>query len=165
MVTTIQFTAIVLSIIALIIAIWWLAVSWKYSSFLNDYKYARGSNASAAGQTMNLVCGAGKQICVYRATQLCSNPDSNNFENPSTDPISSGLKLNGSKYGEFDPDTTVDYTSTLGKACNGQNTCSFTFNPLAWSNSMTCSSGNTQLTSAYSCVSDSSECQSYTSSS
>lgn len=141
------------------IAVWWFIVSWQYRSYLKHASYARGANATEEGQTLNLSCDQGKEICVYRATQICSDPDSNNFENQQTDPISSGLDGKNS-YGDFNSDTTVDRTADMSRECNGKQTSSFKFAAKGWPNGMTCH-GKTQLISTYSCIPKGTTCSNY----
>ncbi len=152
----------VLLAIGLGIAIWWFVIAEKYRSYLGKYAYARGANATAAGQTLNLTCDQDKEICVYRAVQICTVPDDHNFESSPLEPIASGLGKNNAAYGDFDPDTTVDMTSELNEKCKGQKNCSFMFTPKPWPHNGSCpSDSNTQLISTYSCIPKGSMCQSY----
>jgi len=136
-------------------ALWWLTVAMKYRTYLKTKSYPRGANVTQ-GQTTNLKCELGNEICVYRATQICTDPGKNNFENPETDPISSGLNDSGEKYGEFNPLTTIDLTKNLSKTCNGSENCSFKFTP---NQNLKCN-GEYQLISTYSCIPKNSDCES-----
>jgi len=163
-VSTFEIVGMVLLAILLGVAIWWFVIAENYRKYLSTYSYARGANASKAGETLNLTCDDDKEICVYRATQICTDPDSNNYENPSTDPIASGTSSDD-KYGDFSSATTVDLTSDLSGACNGKETCAYKFSPKAWPSGMPSCGGDSQLISAYACVPKGSTCQSYKSSS
>jgi len=117
----------VLLAIVLGIVVWWFVIAEKYRKYLGNYSYTRGSNATSSGQTLNLTCDQDKEICVYRAVQICTVPDSNNFESSTLEPIASGLGDNNAAYGDFDPDTTVDLTKDMGRECNGQERCQYKF--------------------------------------
>ena len=158
-ISTFEVVMLLLLFVVLLISIWWFSVAEKFRIYLQGYTYGRGANAWKAGQTLNLTCGAGKEICVYRATQICTDPNQDNLENYATDPIASGLDSNDS-YGDFNSQTTVDLTDDMSDACNGSSTCSFKFTPKPFPGGMTCG-GNTQLISTYSCIPSGILCQSY----
>ncbi|MGV9199675.1 MAG: hypothetical protein ACOC4M_12750 [Promethearchaeia archaeon] len=138
-------------------AIWWLAVAGHYRLYLNDYKYTRGAHATSGGQTIKLTCDADKQICIDKAVQICSIPDSNNFESSPLEPISAGLD-GSSPYGSFNPKTTVDISSDMEKECNGKSTCSYTFKPSAFPVG-SCPSKHTQLIGSYTCIGKDETCK------
>ena len=162
-VSTSEVYIILILIILLAVAIWMYVVSLQRKKFLDTYKYARGSNAWQDNSVMNLSCGADREICIFRATQVCSGSDSNNFEVKATDPIASGLDA-PDFYGDFNSKTTVDLTSAMSKKCNNQETCSYTFkasdNPFP--NGMVCNApANSQLISSYTCIPTGSKCNNY----
>ena len=93
----------------------WFAIAERYRHHLKDFKYARGANALGCGKTLNLTCDQDKEICVYKATQICSIPGVNNHEMADSidlEPISGG---HDSPYGSFNPHTTTDLTKDMGK--------------------------------------------------
>lgn len=163
-VTTFQVFGILALTFFLIIVIWIYVVSLQRKKFLDSYIYARGANSSLPPNTggttntsqLNLSCGEGRQICVFRATQICSGSNTNNFEYENTDPFLSD--------GSFNPSTTIDRTSDLENKCNGNSTCQFTFDPstttfpdgTGWSCPV-----NSQFLSSYTCVTSVDECQNY----
>lgn len=157
---TFEIIGMVLLAIVLGVAIWWFVIAENYRKYLTTYSYGRGANASKAGQTVHLACDDGKEICVYRATQICTDPDSNNFENPSTDPFAAGT-ASDDKYGDFSSSTTSDLTNDMSGECNGKETCAYKFMPTRWPSSMPGCAGDTQLISTYACIPKGSTCQSY----
>lgn len=165
MITTIEIVLLVMLTIGLGVAIWWFVVAEKYKSYLRDYSYTRGANV-INGQTAELSCGNDKEICVYRATQICTRPDANNFETSSLDPIATGdMKIDGARafYGDFNPQTTIDRTSHMASACNGKEKCKYPFKvPQGWQapNGVACN-GNTQLIATYSCIPKKTKCNSW----
>ena len=159
-VSTFEIVSMILLAIGLGITIWWFIIAENYRKYLSTYAYARGANASKPGQTLNLTCDDDKEICVYRSTQICTDPDSNNFENKSIDPIAGG-KTGNDLYGDFNKSTTVDMTDSLGKECNGKQTCTYKFTPLQWPSGMTPCKGNPQLISTYTCIAKGSICRNY----
>ncbi|MDB4769438.1 hypothetical protein OAG24_00585 [bacterium] len=156
MISTSQLTFIILLVIVLFVAVWWFAIAMNYKSYLNKSVYTRGANGEA-NDNINLKCGSGKKICVYRATQICSNPDSNNFEMSNLEPIANGAESNVT-YGDFDPKTTVDFTSKMGNECNGKSECTFKFTP-DWSSKGVECNGKSQLIATYNCVANDSDCK------
>lgn len=138
-------------VFVLVLIIWWYYDASRKVSTLSQNTYTRGANIKGSGGKVDLQCGIDHEICVYTATQICSSPDSNNFENASTDPISSGLNGDAS-YSEWNPSTTIDMKDTLGKSVNGKQKVTYTFTPAAFPNGMTCGSDNIQLVSTYDCV-------------
>jgi hypothetical protein len=161
--TTPQVMIVLLLVIGVIIGIWLYVVAQRYSNYLDEYSYSRGAHAWQTGQTLDLKCDDGKEICVYRATQICTNPDSNNFES-APDSIASGNTSNV-PYGAFDPDTTVSRTEDMGKKCNGLSSATFVFNPVDFSGGKpweeVCSAESTsQLIATYTCIPKGSKCTS-----
>ncbi len=153
MITTTEIVLMIILVIGLGISIWWFVVAEKYRRYLKTYSYARGANA-LNGQTVNLECEAGKEICIYRATQICTKPDSNNFESSSLDAIASGNDGSKVKYGDFNPQTTIDLTHDMANKSNGKEKSSYTFNVHDnWTapNGITCN-GASQLLATYACV-------------
>jgi len=165
MISTIEIVLLVMLTIGLGVAIWWFVVAEQYKSHLRDYSYARGANA-LNGQTVNLKCDSDKEICVYRATQICTRPDSKNFETTSLEPIASGdEKIDGARafYGDFNPATTIDLTQKMGHDCNGKEECQYHFEASpGWQapNGVACN-GNTQLIATYSCIPKGTTCQAW----
>lgn len=160
MITTFEVVGMILLFIGLAIAIWWFVVAENFRKYLKTYSYSRGVHATQANQTLNLSCSEGKEICLYKATQICTNPDNNNFEDPTTDPIDSGTSANG-MYGQFNPQTTVDLTQDMGSVVNGQRTATFRFTPKEWPDNMASCAGETQLIGTYTCIPTGTSCQSF----
>jgi len=162
--STSQIVILILAFVGLVVAVWFFVIAERYRMYLGKTSYARGANAKKAGETLNMTCDQDKEICVYRATQICSQPDKNNFESSSTDPIAGGIKSDGpisAAYGDYNPNTTVDMTDALLKACNGDQKCAYKFNPAKFPGTMTCPAENTQMLSVYSCIPKGEACQSY----
>lgn len=165
MISTTEIVLLVMLTIGLGVAIWWFVVAEKFKSYLRDYSYARGANA-LNGQTAQLTCGPDKEICVYRATQICTRPDSHNFETSSLEPIASGnAKIDGDHafYGDFNPATTIDLTQHVGAQANGKEKASYAFNAApGWKapNGVACN-GNTQLLATYACIPKGTKCQAW----
>ncbi len=145
MVNTFEIASIVILLVIFGIAIWWFIVAKRFESYLDTTTVARGANLHGPGN-VNLSCQDGKTITVATAVQVCTDPDSNNYENPSTDPISTGLK----SYGQFNPDTTVNLLKSMGDKCNGKTDCTYSFSPSRYKNGVVCG-GESQLISVYYC--------------
>ncbi len=155
-ISTLEIVFMVLLAIGVGIAIWWYIVADNYRKYLGGITYARGANGED-GDTINLVCDSDREICVYRATQTCTDPNSNNFENSSTDPISNGTD-DSVEYGQFNPNTTVDLISDMGNECNGKQKCSYEFSA-DWSQSPLGCAGISQIISSYTCIPKGGKCQ------
>lgn len=124
----IMILAVLIAVIAL--AMWWFGVAYNYRTTIQNNSYARGANLDTGAVspftgkgTINMVCGDNREICVWSATSICTGAESviSNTES-GPEPIS-GNPVN---YGEFDPNTTVDLTSSFIKA-NGSQTFSINF--------------------------------------
>ncbi len=139
------------------VAIWWFVIAWRYKSFLGTSSFARGANVAGRNKKAQLSCDAGHEICVYRATMICSNPQANNYENPSTDPISNG-KNGVNRYGEYDAKTTTSLTAKMGSKCNGNASCEYDFSGESFPGGITCSAENVQLISSYTCIPQGTAC-------
>lgn len=154
-VSTITLFSIFVLMVLLAYAIWLYVIALQRKKFYDDYSYTRGANAWTDNSTIKLACDNDKEICVFRATQICTgNEYPFNYEIRDSDPIASGTSTTENVgYGEFNPNTTVDLTATVGDACNGQNTCSYLFqtSDTPFPNGMQCR-GNAQLISTYTCV-------------
>lgn len=142
---------LIFAIIAIAIAYF---ISLSHSSKINNFARSRGVNMNA-NETKKLQCENGRVICVYRATEVCTSGQQ--FETPSTDPMSDGSPGTGT-YGNFNPNTTISKTSELKNMCNGKTSCEYTFTPS--SPSSPCA-GNSQLIGTYACLVPGSDCQSY----
>jgi hypothetical protein len=186
MVSTTEIVIIVALIICLGLAIWWLAVAYRYGETLTSFSYARGANidtgtSTKSGNTgdgsVNLTCDPDREICVWRATAICTGaenalPSGNREAGP--EPISNGINNTNTSYGDFDPITTFDLTSDLGGKANGQQSVTYNFKG---SNLWTGTSGSVcpfsqfdqttqvgvrpQLIAAYSCIPKGTPCISY----
>ena len=136
-----------------------LVTGYRYYNDLQGRTYTRGANQSGPGD-VKMKCGNGKEICVYKATQICTNPDGNNFENEHNDPISSGYD-NPDSYGDFDPCTTVDLLKEISEKCNGQKECIYNFKgntPFPFDGECKGDNATVQLISTYTCIPKGSEC-------
>ncbi len=120
MISAFEITGIILLVIGVGLVVWWYIEAANYDTMLNGVSFVRGVNmiynpeGSDADNTINMTCPEGKSVCVYQATQICTNPDSNNVEDPTTDPIYAELNDN---WGKFNPKTTTDLTSELNSNC------------------------------------------------
>lgn len=140
---------IVFLFLILAIAIWWFVVAYNYGSSLTVASYTRGANldtasVTAGGQpystgkgTVNLTCDPDREICVYRATAICTGAENQNSNNESgVEPISNGLTNNGF-YGNFDINNTVDLTDKLSGLANGSQAYSYNFDTTNVNNNTT----------------------------
>lgn len=142
----------------LIIIGWLYYIEYKRGDKLTDWRYTRGANLieGTNNNQIQLLCDEDHVICVDKATQICSNPDTNNFESTNLDYSSTGI----SDYGNFNPFTTASLTQNMKQNCDGKSNCTYTFTPLAYPNGVTCN-GKNQLISTYTCVpKDSATCYS-----
>ncbi len=155
-------------LIIFIFVIWNMSVSSSYNTYLNNFRYTRGSNIKGIGNSKIFVCGKDSQICVDKATQIISEPDENNFENPNIDPISNGTITDSDgkiiPYSAFNPDTTIDVTKELSQIVNGKNKYNYTFTgftpPGQTLNDLTNEQKqNIQLIATYTCIPKGSECK------
>lgn len=124
MISTISLSLILFLIVGIIIAGFWVIISRKNVSIVTSKEYARGMNASE-GRDVILKCDGSDEICVYRATQICTSPDQNNFEQAYGDPFSDGV-TSSKEYGEFS-EFSVDLTEDISNLANGLNSYEFTF--------------------------------------
>lgn len=163
-VSAIAVFSIIVLLVLLVYAIWLYVVALQRKKFYDEYSYTRGANAWTDNSTVKLACDNDKEICVFRATQICTgNEYPYNYEIRESDPIASGADSSVTVgYGDFNPATTRDLTEELGEACNGQNTCSYLFqtSETPFPNGMQCR-GNAQLLSTYTCIPKSATCANY----
>lgn len=150
-VSSLEIFTIIILLVGLAICVWVYVVNLKDINTLKQNVYTRGANIKGGGNTANLVCGLDHKIKVYNAVQICSNPDANNFEDPTTDPISGGTDGTVG-YGVYDPATTVDLTDAMGKSVNDKQTVTYTFTPAPFPGGMMCPSEATQLIATYDCI-------------
>jgi len=177
---------IVFLFLILAIAIWYFVVAYNYGSSLTVASYTRGANLDTAtinaqGQptstgkgTVNFTCDPDREICVYRATAICTGAENALSNNESgVEPISNGLTNNG-YYGNFDTNNTFDLTDSLSTLANGLQTYSYSFDASSDSkirfNGQVCPYSNygksgagpqfvrPQLIATYSCIPKGSQC-------
>lgn len=138
------------------LAIFYLVVAFQYRSVISSSTNTRGANVSGKNKNVGLVCDPGKVICVYRATEICSDPGKvvpgKNFENPTTDPISNGLD-GGGKYGDYHSKNTYSLTKEISDVCNGKSSCTYLFK----GGNVPCG-GTSQLIASYDCVTPNTAC-------
>lgn len=167
MISAFEITGIILLFIGVALVVWWYIEAANYDTMLDDVPFAMGANMiyNPDGEnTVNMSCPDGKQICVYQATQICTNPDSHNFENPDTDPIVHDLTGdNKGNWAKFNKAKTVDLTADMNSACGtgaGKSvftgSCSYKFDPSKFqfgTNNITCEGDNSaiHLIAAYTC--------------
>ena len=159
MISTIEFVVIAILVIITGIAVWNLVIVLIYNSYMNSFIYSRGANSDKP-KTISLSCESGGGICIYKATQVCTLPNSDNFETSLLDPIST----DGKNYGNFNPDTTIDLTQDMSSKCNGKSSATYNFTG-EWPSGMLCqdqygNTGQTQLIATYYCVNSNSDCKS-----
>jgi len=160
-------TVLICFAVILVISVWWFVVGFKYSQSVGQFSYPRGANldttASAPFGNVNLECDGGKQICVWRATGICTGESTNNFE-LGQDPFSGGSPSNPNAYGDFDPSVTLDLTQDMIGLVNGKETATYSFNRMGSNGKrqITCGNGTRpQLIATYSCVPPGGSCTSY----
>jgi hypothetical protein len=140
-------------VIIFFVSMWYFTVAYRYKKRLDNFAYTRGAHTIGTGKTVQLACEPGKKICIEHATQICSNPDEDNFENKDTDPISSGKGEDFTGYyGQFNTKTTVDLKSKLKELCGGQESCDYNFSGVQFPEPIKCDSNNTQLILTYTCI-------------
>ncbi len=149
---TFDFVGIVLLMAAVGLAIWWFVIAWKYKTHVASSIFARGANVASSDKKAMLSCDDGHEICIYRATMICTNPNANNFEARDTDPIASGIGEGNTRYGEYNPRKTTSLTAHMGSACNGKQTCEYDFSTQKFPAGITALPDNTQLISSYTCI-------------
>ena len=160
--STLDWTVMFFLILGVGLSIWYFGVAYNYRNTLSKFSNSRGANVSGVGKTANLSCDSGKVICVYRATQICTDPGNpkygfinQNFENPTTDPISNGLD-GGGKYGEYSTKTTTNLTKDMSEKCNGKSECAYVHEK----NVLGVCQGTSQLIATYTCIPPGVACQS-----
>lgn len=141
--STTEIVLVLLLGVGLIIAIIVYITSHKQTSVISSQPYARGANASKAGNVL-LTCDAGSVINVHdgAAILVCHDPTSDNFENPATDPFLTD--------GTPNPQTTVDLSKSLQDACNGKMQCTYSFTGID-DNFVCGTTGTPQLIATYTC--------------
>lgn len=155
-------------VVALGVSVWWLVVAYKFRKSINMNSYTKGANLDP-GQgktsgTVTLSCGSDYNICVWRATAICTGESQTNHElspcppsGPCLDPISNGN--DGVKYGDFSPKSTTDLTKELSSLANGSQKYTYFFND---KNQKTCPIGTRpQLISTYTCIPKGTQCKSF----
>lgn len=173
MITSVEIVLLVMLFIGVCVAIWWFVIAERFKTYLKNYSYSRGANI-LNGQTAKLSCDGDNEICVYRATQICTRPgsvkglDGTNFETSSLEPIAAGDKEQDGDahvaYGDFNPKTTIDLTDSMGKEVNGKTSHEYTFNvDKKWKapNGVSCN-GDAQLIAVYTCVPPGTTCKQWT---
>jgi len=173
MISTFEIVFIVVLLILIGIAIWWLVIAHRYKGDLATFSYSRGANVDLKTRdkaNVNMTCDSDREICVWRATAICSGSDSNNYESSPLEPIASGTTED--KYSSFDTNTTIDLTHDLA-AGNGKENYTYTFdsNKLVWPHGKKCPSNynsstgtgtRPQLIATYSCIPKGTKCNMYT---
>jgi len=162
-ISTFGLATILLLCVGIGISIWWFIIAFKYRDTLSSFSNSRGANVAGKNKVVNMTCDPGKVICVYRATQICSNPGfgGKNFEDPTIEPITNGLDYANAKYGEYSKLTTKSLTKEIGDTCNGKNTCSYLFEGDDFPAPIVCY-GEPQLISSYACIKPDTSCQAST---
>ena len=174
MISTGEVFLILFLLILLGFAIFSFFIFYRQRDGLLKFKYTRGANATIPpgkdSVDVQLKCDGGKEICVYRATQICTSVGQTGYEQSPLDPMSDGSQSSGgAPYGDFNPNTTVDLTKKMGMECNGKGECTFKFTK-DWNGvNGECKIGGrdltTQLIATYTCYPPGSkekgECQSW----
>lgn len=166
--STFEIVIIIFLLVGLTIAVGYYFIAYKYKTTLDKISFARGINkiaSSSGATTLNFTCPAGKEICVTKINQICSDPTKSSSgiytENSTTEPISGGLHSAQGTFGNFDPETTTNLTSSISASVNGKQSATFTFTPASKTTSgakFACS-GSTQVIGVYSCVPTGSKCK------
>jgi hypothetical protein len=185
-VTTGEIVLIVALFIFLAIAIFWFVVANNYGKYANGWSYTRGANidlgvgaTTSSSASVPITCGDGHEICVWRATAVCSGGGggATNSETSKYDPID----ISASNYNGYNPLTTIDLTADMSKAVNGKQNNTYTFeasstsapgdgvNGVQWpTQGMICpppategSTARPQLIATYTCIPTGSKCNGY----
>lgn len=156
------------------ITVWYFVVAYKYKQTLNNFSYTRGANLDTKDKnkgTVNLKCESGAEICVWKATAICTGPlrgaASNSEGGP--EPISNGLNGN-SAYGDFDINNTIDLTADMAGQANGKQSYTYNFDttkknfggnlcPMNY-DTKSGTGVRPQLISTYTCIPKGTKCQS-----
>ena len=115
------------------VCLWWLIIGYKYNQSITSFSFTRGANidtgkvgtGTTGKGTVNMDCGPDREICVWKATGICSGAISSeaNVESLVTEPISGDVKT----YGDFNPSTTLDLTQDMITKANGKQSYSYNF--------------------------------------
>jgi hypothetical protein len=148
-----SFSFLIIVIVLLVIAIFIFIKSYFYKKHILQDNNARGASG-VQGTTLNLTCPSGKAISVSNATLICTNPNSNGFEDSSCDPF---YNTDGTR---FNTANTIVNTSTLANQCNGKQTCQYTIpssssssvSGICSGNSNTSCGGQIQMIGSYVCT-------------
>ncbi len=175
MISAFEITGIILLAIGVGLVIWWYIEAANYDSMLDGVPFAKGANliynpdGTDADNTITMSCPTGKQVCVYQATQICTDPQMpDNIENPDTDPILNNNITAGDNWGKFNKDTTYDLTQELNINCGTgldkpvtkQSCPAYVFEPnLTLPNGKSCE-GASHFIATYTCEPIGSKCQS-----
>ena len=128
--TTGEIVVLIFLIIIVAIIIWYFAVAYQFGQTLNNFSYTRGANLDTKDKnkgTVKLTCEQGNEICVWKATAICSgaiSSASNSEGGP--EPISNGGSGN-SAYGQFDVNDTIDLTKDMSGKANGKQNYTYNF--------------------------------------
>ncbi len=149
-VSTTEVVFVILLGVGLLIAIWFFFVERNKRNNLTTQTYTRGVNLAGPGNVL-LTCDSDSQICITRATQVCTSPSTANFESSPLDAMT--------KTGDFDSSKIADLTSDdLGTQCNGKETCTYTFTGTKpFPNDAQCT-GQTHLIGTYTCIAKGATC-------
>jgi len=124
-----EIVILVFLLIIVALVIWYFAIAFMYGQKLNNFSYTRGANLDTKDKnkgTVNMSCEQGAEICVWKATAICSGPNSSSNTELGPEPISNGLNGN-SAYGQFDVNNTIDLTKDMATKADGKQNYSYNF--------------------------------------
>ena len=180
MIGTSEILTIAILIILIIVAIFWAITVYKRRKSLENFSYQQGANLdtglvgngiTGAG-TVNFQCALNEEICLWRATAICSGIGPTGNEEASVTPFSNGVN-SPTPYGDFNVNSTIDLTSAISSVVNGESITSYDFDnsKLTWPAGLgqcistydqTSGQGiRPQLIATYACIPRGSTCKNY----
>jgi hypothetical protein len=118
MVETLELSLILIGVLFIGVLIFAFFKTFYYGRQLTSNVITRGLNG-VGGSTVNITCPSGQNITVNKANYICTS--GTNIESSGCDPY---YQSNGQQTTFFNPNNTLDVTSTLATQCNGKSSCS-----------------------------------------
>lgn len=118
MVDTLELSLILIGVFFIGLLVFGFFKTFHYGRQLAGNTITRGLNG-IGGTTLNITCPSGQKITVNKANYICTS--GMGIENTGCDPY---YQQDGQQTTFFNPNNTLDVTSTLGTQCNGKASCS-----------------------------------------
>jgi hypothetical protein len=139
------------AVVVLVICVIICGYTFKFKRDMENMSFTRGANGEM-GDTIHMECPPGYNICLYRATEICTSPTPTNFEDISTDCFNND--------GSFNYSAAIDRTKSMSALVNGKNSYDYIFNANYNTPSGICR-GKKQLIATYACTNNMNSCVSY----